>query len=205
MLQVIISSRSSSEATELLRLTMGSQQAKEVVRYVESDESKRIRLLGQLDRQLEALRLEVTSVKPAIQDNVRETVSQVQDALLMRYNQLTDKVQITQDIRRIFAGFPILSFLVDTATRLVSTMSNSQELQEILRWQEQKMVKRIGDKVYGLEAHYKVKILEESKGSVPGFRSKDTVVLIAYKCIAHAMDLDPEDFPDENEYKQITF
>ena len=176
------------------------------MRYVESDESKRVRLLGQLDRQLEDLRLEVTSVEPAIQDNVRETIRQDQGALLMRYSLLTDKDKIAQDIQTIFTGFPLLGFLVDTATRLVSTMTSSQELQEILRSQEQKMVKRVGNKVYRIEAHYKVKILEESKGGVPGFRSKDTVVLIAYKCIAHAMDLDPEDFPDDEEYyKQITF
>ena len=85
---------------------MGSQQAKEVVRDVESGESKRVRLLGQLHRQLEDLRLEVTSVEPAIQDNVRETIRQDQDALLMRYSQLTDKDKIAQDIQTIFTGFP---------------------------------------------------------------------------------------------------
>lgn len=82
-------------------------------------------------------------------------------------------------------------------------MASSEELQEILRWQERKMVKRVGDKVYGIEAHYKVKVLEETKGTV--FRSRDTVVLIAYKCIAHAMDLNPADFPDDEEHKQLTF
>ena len=79
-------------------------------------------------------------------------------------------------------------------------MTSSQELQEIFRWQERKMVKRVGDKVYEIEAHYKVKVLKEITG-----RSKDTVVLIAFKCIAHVMDLNPAEFPDAEELKQLTF
>ena len=75
-------------------------------------------------------------------------------------------------------------------------MASSEEKKEILRMHKKKMVKRVGEKVYKIEAHYKVKILEETKGSMPGFKSKDTVVLIAYKCISHVMDLQPEDCPD---------
>lgn len=186
---------------------MGSSSSKEtpkeIVKYVESDESKRIRLLGRLENQLEELKKEVTTVEPAISSNVRCTVCQDQDALLMRYSQLTNKEQVLSDIEEIFSGFPLLGFLVDTATKLVSTMASSQQLQEILRWQERKKVKRVGDKVYGIEAHYKVKVLEETTGKV--FKSRDTVVLIAYKCIVHAMDLDPADFPDDEEHKQLTF
>ena len=81
-----------------------------------------------------------------------------------------------------------------------------EEMTEILRWQEHKIMKRIGNQVYGIEAHYKVKLLEETEGEYMGFRSsKETVVLIAYKCLAHAMDLNPEDYPDEETFKQITF
>ena len=67
------------------------------------------------------------------------------------------------------------------------------------------MVKRANDKVYGIEAHYKVKILEETQGNFVTGKSKDTVVLIAYKCMSHVMDLKPENFPDTEEFKQITF
>ena len=181
------------------------QTPKEIVRYVESDESKRIRLIGQLEKQLEELKQEVITVESVFSSNVRHTVCQEQDALLMRYSQLTDREQVLRDIQGIFSGFPLLAFLVDTASKLVSTMTSSQELTEILRWQERKMVKRVGNKVYGIEAHYKVKVLEETKGSVRWFKSKDTVVLIAYKCIAHVMDLNPAEFPDDEEHKQLTF
>ena len=60
---------------------MGSSSSREIVRYVESDESKRIRLLGQLEKQLEQLKQEVITVQPAISNNVRETVRQEQEAL----------------------------------------------------------------------------------------------------------------------------
>ena len=181
------------------------QTPKEVVKFIESDESKRIRLLGQLKNQLEELKQEVITVEPVFSTNVRYTVCQEQNALLMRYSQLTDREQVVRDIEGIFSGFPLLGFLVETATKLVSTMASSQELQEILSWQERKMVKRVGEKVYGIEAHYKVKLLEETKGNMLTGRSKDTVVLIAYKCIAHVMDLNPAEFPDDEELKQLTF
>ena len=182
---------------------MGSSSSTQIVKYVESDESKRFRLLSRLENQLEELKQEVITVEPAFSNNVRETVRQEQEALLMRYSQLSDREQVVRDIRGIFSGFPILEFLVETASKLVSTMTSSHDLQEVLRWQERKMVKRVGDKVYGIEAHYKVKVLEETKGAV--FKSKDTVVLIAYKCIAHVMDLNPAEFPDDEEHKKLTF
>lgn len=181
------------------------QTPKEIVKYVESDESKRIRLLGQLQKQLEELKQEVITVEPTFRSNVRETVTVEQDALVMRYSELTDDKEVLCHIRRIFGGVPLLEFIVETATKLVNTMTSSEELQEILRWQERKTVKRVGDNVYGLEAHYKVKVLKETKGTVPGFKSKDTVVLIAYKLLTHLMDLNPAEFPDTEELKQITF
>ena len=181
------------------------QQIKEVVKYVESDESKRMRLLGQLENQLQQLKAEVKGVQPSINENVRDTISQEQDALLLRYSQLKDKELVVQHIKEVFGKFPLLQFLVDTATTLVGIMTSSEEMKEILRWHEKKMVKRVNDKVYGIEAHYKVKILEETKGNFVTGKSQDTVVLIAYKCMSHVMDLNPENFPDTEEFKQITF
>ena len=112
---------------------------------------------------------------------------------------------MARDIELIFGGFPVTKFLVETATKLVDTMTSSQDLQELLRWQELIKVTRSKDKVCGIEIHYKVKVLEETKGTVLGFKSNDTVVLIAYKCIAHVMDLNPAEFPDDKEHKQLTF
>lgn len=181
---------------------MGGSPSKEVV-YVESDESKQAKVLSKLENQLEDLRKEVVSVRPCITEGVRETISSEQDALLMRYSQLTDVTVIEENIREVFGNFPVLEFIVDTATRMVSAMNSTEEMTEILRWQERKLVKRVGSRVYGIEAHFKVKILEKEKGT---FRtSKDTVVLIAYKCLAHVMDRPADDYPDDNELKRLTF
>lgn len=178
---------------------MGGSSSKEVVQtvYVESDESKRIRMLGKLDRQLDDLKHEVISVKPLINQNVRETIASEEDALLMRYSQLQDTKEIEKNIREIFVNFPALDFLVDTATKMISAVNKSEELTELLRWHERKVIKRSGRRVYGLELHYKVKILEEDKGRIR--THKETVVLIAYKCLAHVMDLNPDEYPDDEE------
>ena len=184
---------------------MGKTPSKEVVIQVESDESKRIRLLGKLDNQLKELQAEVTSVEPSIKENVKETIHLEQDALLMRYSELSNKQLIVEHVKQIFGDFPLLEFLVDTSTTLVSVMASSEEMKELLRWHEKKLVKRVGNKVYGIEAHYKVKVLEETKGNMVTGKSKDTVVLIAYKCLSHTMDLDPEDFPDDKELEKIKF
>ena len=185
-----------------------SSTPKEVVRtvYVESDESKRAKVLSKLENQLEQLKKEVASVEPSIKQDVKQTVSLEQDALLMRYSQLKDKAKIEEDVRNMFGNFPMLNFIVDTASRMVAAMTSSEEMTEILRWHERKIVKRIGNQVYGLEVHYKVKLLEETKEAYMGLKSsRETVVLIAYKCLAHTMDLNPEEYPDDETFKQITF
>ena len=187
--------------------TMGSKSSKETIIervYVESDESKKAVAVQQLDQQVERLKSEVLSIEPSITENVMQTVNMKQDVLLLQYSQLQDKATITKNIEEVFGGFPLMNFLVDTATRMISAMNATKELTEIMRWQQQKMVKRVGSKVYGMEAHYKVKILEETTGNMLS-RSKETVVLIAYKCMAHSMDLDPRTIPDEEEHNQITF
>ena len=182
-------------------------EVREVVKevYVESDESKRMKIIGKLENQLAELKKEVADVPPSIKQKVKETVSSEQDALLMRYSQLSDKRVIEKNIREIFGKFPLLEFLVDTATTLVAAINNTKELTEVLRWHERKLVKRVGNKVYGIEAHYKVKIMEEEKGSFLSGSKKETVVLIAYKCLAHVMDLVPEEYPDDSDLKQIRF
>ena len=60
---------------------MDSSSSTQIVKYVESDESKRFRLLSQLENQLEELKQEVITVEPAFRSNVRETVTVEQDAL----------------------------------------------------------------------------------------------------------------------------
>ena len=76
------------EASENILVNMGSssskQTPKEIVKYVESDESERIRLLGQLEKQLKQLKQEVITVQRAISSNVQETVTEEQDDAISR-------------------------------------------------------------------------------------------------------------------------
>lgn len=179
-------------------------QVKEIVKEVESDESKRATMLMSLNNQLEDLKKEVNTVEPIIKDNVVSEVFKIEDATLMRYSQLKDMSKIEEDIKKVFKGFPVMDLIVDSATNMISAMNATDELTEILRWQQRKLVKRVGDKVFGVEVHYKVKILEETKGWV-GSRKKETVVLIAYKTIASVMDHNPHDFPDEQQLAALKF
>lgn len=185
-----------------------STAAKEIIKYVPQEQSStqisRTDLIVKLDHQLDDLKREVTLVEPAIKDNVRSTVSKIEDATLLRYSQLEDMSKIEENIKQVFKGFPVMEVIVDAASNMVAAMNATKELTEILRWQQRKLVKRVGDKVYGLEVHYKVKILEETKGWI-GPKKKETVVLVAYKALAHAMNLDPEDYPDAEEFQALKF
>ena len=178
---------------------------KEVVKYVESDASKRAALLVKLDNQLDSLKKEVATVEPIIKENVLSEVQKVEDAAVLRYSQLQDVSMIQKNIKQVFKGFPVMSVLVDAASNMVAALNSTEELTEILRWQHRTAKKRIRDKVYGIEVHYKVNILEETKST--GWRStkKETVVLVAYKAIASVMDLDPSQYPDEDEFAAIKF
>ena len=181
-------------------------EVREVVRYVESDESKRAAVLAKLDHQLEDLKKEVNLVPQIINDNVKTTVSKLEDATLLRYSQLQDMTKIEENIKQVFKGFPVMQVIVEAASNMIAAMNATEELTEILRWQQRKLVKRGGDKVYGLEVHYKVKILEETKAlGWIGNKKKETVVLVAYKAIAHSMDLNPADYPDDEELLQLKF
>ena len=174
----------------------------EVVKYVESDESKRAALLVKLDNQLDSLKKEVATVEPIIKENVISEVQKVEDAAILRYSQLQDVSMIQKNIEQVFKGFPVMSVLVDAAKNMVAALNSTEELTEILRWQHRTTKRRIGDKVYGIEVHYKVKILEET---VWRSTKKETVVLFAYKAMASVMDLDPSQYPDEDEFAAIMF
>lgn len=184
---------------------MGSTDSKvrDIVDEHEGDEIQKIKIRGELSNQLDQLKKEVDSVEPSIQDHVKETIFTVKDATIIRYKDLSERKKIVDHVSQMFGKFPLAEFLIDTTTTLVSIMSSSEEMKELLRWQERKMVKRVGNKVFGVEVHYKIKMLDETKGLFS--TTKDTVVLIAYKCLNHAMDLKAADYPNDEEYKQLTF
>lgn len=185
---------------------MGSSESKvtEIVDEHEGDEIQKIKIPLELSNQLDQLKKEVDSVEPSIQDHVKETIFTVKDATIIRYKDLSEREKIVDHVSQMFGKFPLAEFLIDTTTTLVSIMSSSEEMKERLCWYERKMVKCVGRKVYGVEVYYKIKMLDETKGLLS--KTKDTVVLIAYKCLNHAMNLDPADYPnDDEEYIQLKF
>ena len=101
--------------------------------------------LNKLDNQLAVLKKEVESVEPVIKNNVKAEVHRVEDAAILRYSQLQDISAIKENIEQIFSGFPVMSVLVDAATNMVAAMNATEELTEIVRWQQRKAVKRMGD------------------------------------------------------------
>lgn len=65
-----------------------------------------------------------------------------------------------------------------------------------------------------MELHYKVIITDEKFGMfqrIAGLRRKgelwadDTVVILGYKFIKHALDIDPAKLPDDDAVKALTF
>lgn len=182
---------------------MGGSESKTVTIEVESEESKRHRELMKLDKQLDELKTEVHALEPIIQKDVKKTFSEEADALVIKYDDLFDKGVIIQNIDQLFPNFPLKEFLVDTAQAMIHTMASTKEMSELLRWQKRKVIKTVNGRVYGMEAQYKVKLLDESKGYVKTHTK--TTLLIAYKCVSHVMDIATADCPTDDDLKSLTF
>lgn len=169
------------------------------VEQVESEESKAIR---ELNNQLDAMKAEVMQVPQVITDRVKETFDSKQDALLIRYSDLKNKEMIANDVRKMFGRFPFSDVVVDTAAQMIESMQDSKAMKEAIRWHERKQIRRVGDKVVGIELHYKIKLLEETHGTV--FSKTDTLVLVAYKVLAHSMEGSPDEYFDKTELDSLT-
>ena len=176
-----------------------------------------------LDEQLSVMKVEVKDVEEIINEHVKKTINSIEDALILQYEQLKDISNIKENIQQVFRGFSGRDVLVDAATSMIATMNDTEELKKMFRWQQRKMIQRLAgkngepDKVVGLELHYKVKIVEETKvagvvqkvwGKIvrtPAKDSKKTIVMVAYKCLAKTMNLDPNDYLDKDELNDLKF
>lgn len=188
---------------------MGGSSSKEnVVQKIDpnADEQQKVILLERLEKQVESLRAEIKELPPAFTKDIKETVSMEEDVMLLRYADLRDKSVIQTNIKEIFCNHPLVDFITDTATSLVSSMSSTQEMTDAMRWNERKMIKRVGDKIFGLEAHFKVQLVEKEKSHNLGLtHSRETFLMVAYKCRAHSIQGDPTNYPDAEDFKQLTF
>ena len=61
---------------------------------------------------------------------------------------------------------------------------------------------RCDNSAIGMELHYKVMIAEEKTGMLK--LSTDTVVVLGYKFIQYALNVDPSTIPDDQQTKALT-
>ncbi len=54
-----------------------------------------------------------------------------------------------------------------------------------------------------MELHYKVMVVEERRGRLDV--STDTVVVLGYKFMQHALDVDPKGIPDDEAVRSLRF
>ena len=185
----------------------GSQsQQQQIIREVESDESQ-ARMRGILESQLKGMKEDVLRVAPVI-NNILETLFETSDVIVLRYSQLEDKEAIARNIREILGSDSMpqtTEFLIETATKMVSAMQSTQEMRDAARWQRRKKVLRVSGQVVGMEAHYRVNLLEEKTTHYIAKDSKDTVVMIAYKLMVHALPGNPEHALSSDQLKKLTF
>ena len=167
---------------------------------------------SELKEHLEELKQEVKKVVPLITDGIKHTILSQEDVLLMRYSQLDHMDRMTEDIKAMFQNVDdvrILDFIISTATSMIGAVKHSMEMKEVMRWHQRKVEKRINDKVIGMEAHYKVEIKEYRYTSKTKYRwmvpEKETVVLIAYKVMAHTLDRAPGDFLSAKDISCLIF
>ena len=191
----------------LLCAVMGGTQSV-VIREVETDESLEARVRGTLDSQLQDMREDVLKVPPVISENVITTINEISDAIVIRYHQLEKLDVIAKNIQDLLGSdsMPqVTEFLVETATKRVAAMNSTAEMKEIMRWQRRKQVVNVDGQVIGMEAHYRVKLLEEKTKHYISKDSKDTVILIGYKILVHSLQERPEHVLTGPQLKQLKF
>ena len=89
---------------------------------------------------------------------------------------------------------------------MIHAMASTKEMEELMRWQKRQVIKTVGDKIYGMELQYKVRLLDSStRRGYDVRKTKETTLLIAYKSIVHIMEGDPRDHPTHDELKKLKF
>ena len=191
---------------------MGSGESKPAVVYqdrevkveVESEESKEYKKLLKADNQLNKIKSEISGLAPLITSGYKTQCGFSETALIVRYEGLTDIGVIADNISQLFPKHPCKAVLVETATAMFDTVNSTKEIRDAVKWEKTVLKKRIDDKVFGFELQYKVRYLDELKGRIPGFKTNETLLLVAYKSAYYVMDERPEDYPSQDQLDAIT-
>lgn len=189
---------------------MGSSESKTVTKevvktvYANTDEANTALALCQLENKTKELQAEVQNIKQEFPDkDIIRTLATTQDVLVLRYKELEETSKILKNVSQIFAKFPGSSFINETAQKLVLTMRSTDELKEIIRWQSNKVVRNVDGQVYGIEVHYKLNMMEDIKKHYISKDQKDTILIVAYKCITHTMNASVTDVPSEASWEKL--
>ena len=106
----------------------------------------------------------------------------------------------------MFEGFPGADFVLDTAKKFLVAMRSTDELKEVLRWQSNKVIQNIDGQAVGVEVHYKLNIVDETKKKNYIMKDeKDTIFMVAYKTLAHSMRVSVSEIPSWEKLKSIKF
>ena len=181
---------------------------KEVIQkvYVNTEEADRALVQCQVENKTKELQSEVKNFKQEFPEkDVQHTVATKEDVLVLTYKDLRDTTKILDNVKDMFEGFPGTDFIVDTAKKFVMAMNSTDELKEILRWQSNKVIRNIDGQSVGVEVHYKLSILEETTKHYISKNEKDTVIMLAYKSIAHVMNTPVAEIPSWDKLKSIKF
>ena len=118
---------------------------------------------------------------------------------------MDETTKILGNISEIFEGFPGAAFVLDTAKKFLVAMRSTEELKEILRWQSNKVILDIDGQAVGIEVHYKLNIVEETKKNYIMKNETDTIFMVAYKTLAHSMKVQVGDIPSWDKLKNVQF
>ena len=179
--------------------------------YVHADRdeaAKQALMQCQLENKRKELQAEVQSFKQQfLKEDVIKTVATKEDVLILQYKELEDTAKILGNINELFEGFPGTDFILETAKKFVMAMRSTDELKNILRWQSNKVIRKVDGQAIGVEVHYKVNIMEDTKktGILKLSEEKETTVMVAYKTLAHLMDVPAEQIPSWDKLKSIKF
>jgi hypothetical protein len=94
-----------------------------------------------VDRQLETIRNEVRQQERLITENVIQEMTVKEDTLVMRYSDLKDMTEISEQIQKIFEGEQeAVQFLKEAASKMIAVFHSSSAMKELLRWNQVKKV-----------------------------------------------------------------
>lgn len=141
-------------------------------------------LTKKLDLQLDDLRQDIKNRPQGIKHGIIETISSIDDAMVMRYSRLENMSVILENVEKLFQKFPGRERVIETTKKMITDM-RSMNPSNLHGWQQQTMFKDHDGKKVGLEIHYKTNMFQD--GSVTD-TCEDIVVMIAYKCVAHIVD-----------------